>query len=66
MHATTTSRSRPKRRASSENTDADRVSELLQELAVAQAQGVELAAEVERLKQVCCPWQACSWHRWPH
>ena len=40
--------------------------DLLRQLAVLQAQFVLQAAEVERLKQVCCPWQAYSWHRWPH
>jgi hypothetical protein len=42
------------------------VLELLEELAVVQAQLALQTAEIERLKQVCCPWQAYSWHRWPH
>jgi hypothetical protein len=66
MHATTTSRSRLQRGASSAQADAPRVTELLRELAVAQAQLALQTAEVERLKQICCPWQAYSWHRWPH
>ena len=66
MHATMTSRSRPKRAVCSAQQDAPLVSELRQELALVHAQRAMLAAEVERMKQVCCPWQAYSWHRWPH
>jgi hypothetical protein len=65
MHATTTQRRRSER-AVSPTARTRPVSELLEELAASQAHLAMLAAEVERLKQVCCPWQAYSWHRWPH
>ena len=66
MHATTTPRRRQRYEASPERRDSPVVPELLQELAMLRAQLAIEAAEVERLKQVCCPWQAYSWHRWPH
>jgi hypothetical protein len=66
MHAMTTPRSRPENEAVPYSPDGPSMLELLQELTVLQAQLARQAAEIERLKQVCCPWQAYSWHRWPH
>ena len=66
MHATTTPWSQPEGEAAPPSPDGPNVFELLEELAVVQAQLALQTAEIERLKQVCCPWQAYSWHRWPH
>jgi hypothetical protein len=66
MHPRTTSRTRPEGEAAPHSPDGLGMLELRQELAAVQAQPALQTAEVERLKQVCCPWQAYSWHRWPH
>jgi hypothetical protein len=36
------------------------------EIAALKRELARQAAEIGRLKQVCCPWQAYGWHRWPH
>ena len=66
MDARTTPRSQPQGEAAQQSSDEPGMAELRQELALVRAQLALQTAEIERLQQVCCPWQACSWHRWPH